>query len=42
MNQILFSQQQIEVKDKQELRQIMQKVRAMKITTSCKRNINEK
>ena len=33
---------QIEVKDKQELRQIMQKVRAMKITTSCKRNINEK
>ena len=33
---------QIEVRDKQELRQIMQKVRAMKITTSCKRNINEK
>ena len=33
---------QVEVKDKQELRQIMQKVRAMKITTSCKRNINEK
>ena len=33
---------QIEVKDKQELRHIMQKVRAMKITTSCKRNINEK
>ena len=33
---------QIEVKDKQELRQIMQKIRAMKITTSCKRNINEK
>ena len=33
---------QIEVEDKQELRQIMQKVRAMKITTSCKRNINEK
>ena len=33
---------QIEVKDKQELKQIMQKVRAMKITTSCKRNINEK
>jgi guanosine-3',5'-bis(diphosphate) 3'-pyrophosphohydrolase len=33
---------QIEVKNKQELRQIMQKVRAMKITTSCKRNINEK
>ena len=33
---------QIEVKDKQELRQIMQKVRAMKITTSCRRNINEK
>jgi len=33
---------QIEVKNKKELRQIMQKVRAMKITTSCKRNINEK
>ena len=33
---------QVEVKHKQELRQIMQKVRAMKITTSCKRNINEK
>ena len=32
----------IEVKNKKELRQIMQKVRAMKITTSCKRNINEK
>ena len=33
---------QIEVKDKKELRGIMQKVRAMKFTTSCKRNINEK
>ena len=33
---------EIEVKDKQELRAIMQKVRAQKFTTSCKRNINEK
>ena len=33
---------QIEVKDKKELRGIMQKVRSMKFTTSCKRNINEK
>ena len=33
---------QIEVKDKKELRSIMQKIRAMKITTSCKRNINDK
>ena len=33
---------QIEVKDSKELRNIMQKVRSMKLTTSCKRNINEK
>ncbi len=33
---------QIEVKDKKELSSIMQKIRAMKITTSCKRNINDK
>ena len=33
---------EIEVKNKQELRNIMQKVRAQKFTTSCKRNINEK
>ena len=33
---------EIEVKNKQELRNVMQKVRAQKITTSCKRNINEK
>ena len=33
---------EIEVEDKQELRAIMQKVRAQKFTTSCKRNINEK
>ena len=33
---------QIEVKDKNELKNTMQKVRAMKITMSCKRNINEK
>jgi len=33
---------QIEVKDKKELNSIMQKIRAMKITTSCKRNINDK
>ena len=33
---------EIEVKDKQELRKVMQKVRAQKFTTSCKRNINEK
>ncbi len=32
---------EIEVKDKKELRNIMQKVRSMKLTTSCKRNINE-
>ncbi len=33
---------EIEVKDRKELRNIMQKVRSMKLTTSCKRNINEK
>jgi len=33
---------EIEVKNKQELRKVMQKVRAQKFTTSCKRNINEK
>ena len=33
---------EIEVQDKQELRKVMQKVRAQKFTTSCKRNINEK
>ncbi len=33
---------QIEVKDAKELRNIMQKVRSMKLTTSCKRIINEK
>ena len=33
---------EIEVKNKQELRNVMQKVRAQKFTTSCKRNINEK
>ncbi len=33
---------QIEVKDKNELKVIMQKVRSMKFTKSCKRNINEK
>ena len=33
---------EIEVKNKQELRKVMQKVRALKFTTSCKRNINEK
>jgi len=32
---------EIEVKNKQELRNVMQKVRAQKFTTSCKRNINE-
>ena len=32
---------EIEVKNKQELRKVMQKVRAQKFTTSCKRNINE-
>ena len=32
---------EIEVKDMQELKNIMQKVRSMKLTTSCKRNINE-
>ena len=32
---------EIEVKDRKELRNIMQKVRSMKLTTSCKRNINE-
>ena len=32
---------EIEVKDRKELRDIMQKVRSMKLTTSCKRNINE-
>jgi GTP pyrophosphokinase len=33
---------QIEVKDKDELTAIMQKIRATKFTKSCKRNINEK
>jgi (p)ppGpp synthase/HD superfamily hydrolase len=33
---------QIEVRDLKELRNIMQKVRSMKLTTSCRRNINEK
>ena len=33
---------EIEVKNKQELRKVMQKVRAQKFTTSCKRYINEK
>jgi guanosine-3',5'-bis(diphosphate) 3'-pyrophosphohydrolase len=33
---------EIEVKNKQELRKVMQKVRAQKFTTSCKRDINEK
>ena len=33
---------EIEVKDTQELKNIMQKVRSMKLTTSCKRNINDK
>ena len=33
---------QIEVVNKEELRKILQKVRSMKSTTSCKRNINEK
>ena len=33
---------QIEVKDKKELSNIMQKVRGMKLTTSCRRNINDK
>ena len=33
---------QIEVKDKKELSNIMQKVRGMKLTTSCTRNINDK
>tara|TARA_B100001287_G_scaffold254389_1_gene237783 strand:- start:58 stop:1596 length:1539 start_codon:yes stop_codon:yes gene_type:complete len=33
---------QIEVKNKEDLTSIMQKIRAMKITTSCKRNINDK
>ena len=33
---------EIEVKNKQELRKVMQKVRAQKFTTSCKRNINDK
>ncbi len=33
---------EIEIKNKQELRKVMQKVRAQKFTTSCKRNINEK
>ena len=33
---------EIEVKNKQELRKVMQKVRVQKFTTSCKRNINEK
>ena len=33
---------QIEVKNKEELKGIMQKVRSLKFTTSCKRNINDK
>ena len=33
---------QIEVKNKEELKSIMQKVRSLKFTTSCKRNINDK
>tara|TARA_B100001248_G_scaffold105489_1_gene78627 strand:- start:2264 stop:4447 length:2184 start_codon:yes stop_codon:yes gene_type:complete len=33
---------QIEVRNKDELKSIMQKVRSMKFTTSCKRNINDK
>ena len=33
---------QIEVENKEELRNVMQKVRSMKSTISCKRNINEK
>ena len=32
----------IEVKNKHELKNIMQKVRSLKFTTSCKRNINDK
>ena len=32
----------IEVKNKDELKNIMQKVRSLKFTTSCKRNINDK
>ena len=33
---------QIEVKNVDDLKGIMQKVRSMKFTTSCKRNINDK
>ena len=33
---------QVEVKNKDELKNIMQKVRSLKFTTSCKRNINDK
>ena len=33
---------QIEVKNKDELKSILQKVRSLKFTTSCKRNINDK
>ena len=33
---------QIEVKNIDDLKGIMQKVRSMKFTTSCKRNINDK
>ena len=33
---------QIEVENKEELKNVMQKVRSMKSTTSCKRNIYEK
>ena len=33
---------QIEVKNKEELKSIMQKVRSLKFKTSCKRNINDK
>ena len=33
---------QIEVRDKKELKNIMQKVRSMRSTISCIRNINEK
>ena len=33
---------EIEVKNKEELKSIMNKIRAMKFTTSCIRNINDK
>ena len=32
----------IKEKNKEELKSIMQKVRSLKFTTSCKRNINDK